>query len=457
MIHPEKPSHFIKMIPAILRKVASPAQAIILCLLLMQSSVYAAEEQKQQEDMYHYLETFANVLSILQDNYVEELQAREAIEGAIDGLLTSLDPHSSYLKPESYREFQDDTNGSFTGIGIEITLRDGVVTVISPIEDTPAQKAGIKTNDKIIKIDGQLTKGKTLFETVKMLRGNKGTEVSLSIYREGAETLKEYSLVRENIPVYSVKSFTIKPGFGYIRISNFQRNTTKEAKDKLKSLQEKTSLQGLIIDLRNNPGGLLDQAVNISDLFLDEGLIVSTRGRKSDQDMSFEANANSTQPDYPIVVLVNEGTASASEIVAGALQDHHRAIVVGTQTFGKGSVQTIIPLADGAALKMTTARYYTPSGRSIQATGITPDVIIEASEPVSSDQQEDQTQQVREADLENHFSNSEIGQEKTSDSIPEDVLSRLQDDNQLQSAFDILKSLALYSSFRNESKTEKAQ
>jgi len=445
------------MMQLLLKKSLRIAQVMLLCTLILQNNVYGVEEQKQQEDTYHYLETFANILSILQENYVEELQAREALEGAIDGLLLSLDPHSSYLKPESYKEFQNETNGSFTGIGIEITLRDGIVTVISPIEDTPAQKAGVMARDKIIKIDGVLTKGKTLFDAVKMLRGARGTEVTISIYREGLEDLRDYTLVRENIPVFSVKSFTIVPGFSSIRISNFQRNTTKEVKKHLAQLQKVSPMQGLILDLRNNPGGLLDQAVNISDLFLDEGLIVYTRGRKSNQDLSFKASDNTAQTDFPIVILVNEGTASASEIVAGALQDHHRAVVVGTQTFGKGSVQTIIPLNDGAGLRMTTARYYTPSGRSIQATGITPDIIIAASAAESSrKEKEDNSKMVREADLENHFSNG-VGDDEDDKGLSADMLSRLQADNQLQSAFDIVKSLVLYASFRDNSKTDTKQ
>jgi carboxyl-terminal processing protease len=445
------------MMQLLLQKSLRIIQLILLCSLLLQNNVFGVEEQKQQEDTYHYLETFANILSILQENYVDELQAREAIEGAIDGLLLSLDPHSSYLKPESYKEFQNETNGSFTGIGIEITLRDGIVTVISPIQDTPAQKAGVKARDKIIKIDGVLTKGKTLFDAVKMLRGAKGTEVTISIYRDGLKDLMDYTLVRENIPVYSVKSFTIVPGFSSIRIASFQRNTTKEVKKHLAQLQKISPLQGLILDLRNNPGGLLDQAVNISDLFLEEGLIVYTRGRKNSQDLSFEASDNVAHTDFPIVVLVNEGSASASEIVAGALQDHHRAVVVGTQTFGKGSVQTIIPLADGAGLRMTTARYYTPSGRSIQATGITPDVLIASSTLKSSGNEEKKNRKmVREADLENHFTNN-VGNEKEDKGLSADMLSKLQADNQLQSAFDIVKSLVLYASFRDNAQAKTKQ
>jgi carboxyl-terminal processing protease len=434
----------------------SAAIGLILSLGVAQFS-QAESSAKEEEDTYRYLETFANILSILQDNYVEDIKAKEAIEGAIDGLLLSLDPHSSYLKPESYREFQNETKGSFTGIGIEITLKDGIITIISPIEDTPADRAGIRAQDKIIKIDGTLTKGRTLFEAVKLLRGEKGSEVSISVYREGEEDLREFTLVRESIPVYSVKSFILKPGFGYLRISSFQRKTTKEVKQHLAELQEAEPLQGLIVDLRNNPGGLLDQAVAVADLFLDDGLIVYTKGKKSNQDLSFEAHENITPVTYPVVVLVNEGSASASEIVAGALQDHKRGVIVGTQTFGKGSVQTVIPLADGAGLRMTTARYYTPKGRSIQATGITPDVIASGSGTPATDPAEKKSSRVREQDLENHFSNASNENETGTSEMTEDVNRRLQDDSQLKSAFDILKSLALYASFTHENTDAAAQ
>lgn len=434
---------------------------IFAVLVLLNGTVphfsYGETSVKEEEDTYRYLETFANILSILQDNYVEEIKAKEAIEGAIDGLLLSLDPHSSYLKPENYREFQNETKGSFTGIGIEITLLDGVVTIIAPIEDTPADRAGIKAKDKIIKIDGALTKGKTLFEAVKLLRGTKGSEVTISIYREGLEELKEFTLVRESIPRYSVKSFTLKPGFGYLRISTFQRNTTKEVKQHLASLQETAPLQGLIMDLRNNPGGLLDQSVAVADQFLDDGLIVYTKGKKSNQDLSFEAHENVTPASYPLVVLVNEGSASASEIVAGALQDHKRGVIVGTQTFGKGSVQTVIPLPDGAGLRMTTARYYTPAGRSIQATGITPDVISPASIKTAGPDGDKTSTRIREQDLANHFNNKEAETPALPAEMAEEVRTRLRNDNQLKSAFDILKSLVLYASFKHDGEGAAAQ
>ena len=350
----------------------------VLMLTMLSSAVNAENDPALETDTYRQLETFANILSILQENYVEEIDAREAVDGAIKGLLLSLDPHSSYLKPESYEEFRTETQGSFTGIGIEITLRDNVITVISPIADTPAARAGIKARDKIVKINGEPTKNKTPLDAVKLLRGEKGTEVTISIYREGEKNLLDVTLVRDTIPLHSVKSFEIMAGFGYISISNFQNNTSTEFKQHLEKLQQSHELQGLVLDLRNNPGGLLNQAVSLADIFLDEGLIVYTRGRNKEQDLTYEAHKERLSLSCPLVVLVNEGSASASEIVAGALQDHHRAVLVGTKTFGKGSVQTIIPLRNGAGLRMTTARYYTPKGRSIQATGIIPDVEVTA-------------------------------------------------------------------------------
>lgn len=425
--------------------------ALLLAFTMVAPALgFAKADLKQEEITYRYLETFANVLSILQENYVEEIETKEAIEGAINGLLLSLDPHSAYLKPENYREFRNETDGSFTGIGIKITLEDGVITVISPIADTPADKAGIKAHDKIIKIDGVPTKGKTPFDAVKILRGPQGSEVTLSIYRDGWDSPKDFTMKRGEIPLVSVKSMVLKPGFGYVRISNFQRSTTKELKKHLKDLQDSTQLQGLILDLRNNPGGLLEQAVSVSDLFIDQGLIVYTRGRNKEQDLTFEAKADNTLDRFPLVVLVNEGSASASEIVAGAFQDHRRGVIVGTKTFGKGSVQSIVPLNDGAGLKMTTAHYYTPSGRSIQVTGIDPDVTIEVQKNQQTAKIEDTRRgATREADLENHFGQPDDPELsiKEQETLSAEAYDKLHGDNQLQAAFDILTSLALYASF----------
>ncbi|MFP3984265.1 MAG: S41 family peptidase, partial [Desulfurivibrionaceae bacterium] len=346
---------------------------------------------------------------------------QEVIEGAIKGMLSSLDPHSSYMKPDQYKELKIETKGSFSGIGIEITLQDGILTVVSPIEGTPAYEKGLQAQDKILKIDGELTKDLSMTEAVEKLRGPKGTEVTISIHREGLNKLKEITIVRDVIPLISVKSKMVEPGYGYIRIRNFQDDTTKEFKEALEKLEEEDELKGLMVDVRSNPGGLLDQAVNISDIFLEEGMIVSTKGRLEDQNMEFKAHKNGKEPSFPIVVLVNEGSASGSEIVAGALQDHNRAIVLGTKTFGKGSVQTVIPMKNGAALRLTTARYYTPDGTSIQATGITPDIEIPSitlPEDALQKKEDSGMSFLQEKDLRHHFMNGQ--DEVESEGIEED-------------------------------------
>ena len=342
------------------------------CLL----SPARAEESKQERDTYRELETFANVLTLIQQYYVDEVDSTKAIGGAITGMLGSLDPHSAYMTPEDFKELEEETAGSFTGIGIEITIRDGVLTAVAPIEDTPADRQGILSGDQILRIDGEMTKSMTLMEAVKKLRGEPGTKVTISVQRQGWPDARDFTLVREAIPLHSVKSLELEPGYASIRVSNFQASTTRDVREALKELRAKRPLQGLVLDLRNNPGGLLDQAVKVADIFLDKGVIVSTRGRDNQEQMLFEAHPDGAPGTYPMVVLVNGGSASGSEIVAGALQDHKRAIVLGTTTFGKGSVQTILPLPDGAGIRLTTAKYYTPSGDSIQATGIKPDMVV---------------------------------------------------------------------------------
>lgn len=413
------------------------------------------------EDTYKNLEVFSNVLSIVQQNYVDEIDTQETIEGAIKGMLSSLDPHSSFLKPDDFKELQVETKGSFSGIGIEITIKDDMLTVVSPIEDTPAFKAGIQAGDRIIKIEDESTKDMSLIEAVKKLRGQKGSEVTISIHREGATDLQEYTLVRDVIPIHSVRSNILEPGYGYIRITNFQRNTAQDLQTKIEELQQEGTLKGLVLDLRNNPGGLLDSSVKVVDIFLDEGIIVSTKGRLKDQNMEFSAHSSGKSYNFPIVILINGGTASASEIVAGALQDHKRALILGTQSFGKGSVQTIIPMADGAGLRLTTARYYTPNGTSIQATGITPDVLVTQFTPKNEEAPKGPMKFLREKDLRHHLDNGgnlkepeeksgppAIDESKlTSDkaALDEKTSERLKDDNQLNTALLVLKSLNVLS------------
>lgn len=435
--------------------------AFLLLFLLSLSSMnnLKATEISQQErqQTYQKLELFSNILSILQDNYVEEIDTDNVIEGAINGLLFSLDPHSSYLPPQSFQELQDETQGSFTGIGIEITIKDNKLTVVSPIEGTPAFEAGLQANDTIVKIEGEWTSDMSPMDAIKKLRGPKGSKVTFSVYREGWDDLKEFTLVRDVIPVRSVRALFLEKGIAYTRITNFQSRTTKDYLTELKNLQKKDAVNAIILDLRNNPGGLLNQAVSVADIFVDSGLIVYTKGRREEQNMVFEARESGSYSDTPLIVLVNEGSASASEIVAGAIQDQKRGLIVGTQTFGKGSVQTIVPLQNGAGLRMTTARYYTPSGRSIQVKGITPDITIDykpISEIEGNGTEEGST---REGDLKNHFRNPSINreqqkpkpiQERTSSSKPAEnmeFIDRLRNDNQVQMALNIIKGISLLS------------
>ncbi len=421
--------------------------SLFLLLFLLSSPVLAENAEDAKTATYKQLEIFSNVLSILQENYVEEIDTKEVLNGAIRGLLFSLDPHSSYMPPESFKDLQEETQGSFSGIGIEVTIKNDLLTVVSPIADTPADLAGLKANDTIIEIDGMNTKNMGPDEAIKKLRGPAGTNVTLSIHREGWDTLKAITLKREIIPIQSVQTDFISPGLVYTRITNFQSHTTTDFKEKLQALKKKHQIDGLILDLRNNPGGLLNQAISIADIFLNKGTIVYTKGRREDQNNVYTAHDNGEKRMYPLVLLVNEGSASASEIVAGAIQAHKRGIIIGAQTFGKGSVQTIIPLPDGAGLRMTTAKYYTPDHRSIQALGITPDVEIPFIACGPSETPAASAKLLKEEDLARHLPGSQmekgIDQKKTALKLE----ARLQTDNQLRTAYNILKSLTLYSEF----------
>ncbi len=419
---------------------------ILVIVLLVPTLVFAEITSTEREKTYKQLEVFANVLSMLQDVYVEEIDSDKVINGAIHGLLYSLDPHSSYLDPEDFKELQNETKGQFSGIGIEVTIKDGLLTIISPIEGTPAAKAKLQAKDIIISIDGEKTKKMGPMEAIKKLRGEKGTKVTISISRQSWNEPKEFTLVRDIIPLNSVNAFYILPGIAYSRITNFQAQTSKQYRKALNDLKEEEPIQGIILDLRNNPGGLLDQAVKISDLFLSNGTIVSIRGRTPEQNTLFQANKKTLFADIPVIVMINEGSASASEIVSGALQAYRRALVLGTQSFGKGSVQSIIPLPDGAGLRITTARYFTPKGISIQAVGITPDITI----PFISYHEESEkamAHQMREVDLPNHFMATAEKTATQKDNVPEsENIQRLREDNQLRLACDIMKSLIFYSS-----------
>ena len=333
------------------------------------------------EDTYEKLKVFTEILSLVQSNYVDDVNSKELIYGAVKGMLETLDPHSSFMSPDAFREMQVETQGSFGGLGIEITVKDRMLTVVAPIEGTPADRAGIHPGDRIVKIEGQFTKDLTLMDAVRRLRGPKGSKVTISILREGQLEPFDVTLVREVIEVKSVRQKELGDGIFYIRIASFQERTSKDLERALEQAQKSNS-NALILDLRNDPGGLLNQAVAVSDMFLDKGqLIVYTRGRQKDQDLRFTAEHASGFPKLPMVVLVNGGSASASEIVAGALQDWKRAVILGTKTFGKGSVQTVIPLSDGSGLRLTTAKYFTPKGRSIHGSGIVPDIVVELPRP----------------------------------------------------------------------------
>ncbi len=399
---------------------------LFLAFFAMLSFMFSGGNAVQRVDAvgkdaaYENLQTFTNILAIVQKNYVEDVTTEQLVEGAINGMLTSLDPHSAYLTPDLYKELQVDTKGSFGGLGIEITVRNGVLTVVSPIEDTPASRAGIKAGDSVIKIDGEFTKDMTLVEAVKKMRGPKGSKVVISIKREGVNSIFDVSLVREVIKVQSVKSKNLEKGYGYIRLAQFQERSSNDVERVLEQWSREGSIEGIVLDLRNDPGGLLTQAVKISDLFLDAGMIVYTDGRLENQKQKYFARRPGSYTDFPMVVLVNGGTASASEIVAGALQDHKRAVILGTTTFGKGSVQTILPLDDSSALRLTTARYYTPSGRSIQATGIVPDIVMENVLMARvGESQNRRTQGLHEANLPRHFQNKKDAPAPTEATEPE--------------------------------------
>jgi len=389
------------------------------------------------------LRTFTEVFSRIKADYVEPVDDKKLLRDAIQGMLSGLDPHSSFLDPEGFKDIRVGTEGEFGGLGIEVTMEDGFVKVVSPIEDTPAARAGLKTGDLIIRLDNKAVKGMTLNEAVKSMRGKPGSEINLTVVREGQPKPLVFTLARAVIKIQSVKHRMLEDGFGYVRITQFQANTgdnLKEAMTRLK-LQNKGNLKGVVLDLRNNPGGVLNAAVAVSDAFLTNGLIVYTEGRVSDAELKFSATPADLANGAPMVVLVNGGSASASEIVAGALQDHKRAVIMGTKTFGKGSVQTILPMTGGAALKITTARYYTPSGRSIQATGILPDVVTEEAKVTRREKGDDS---LKEVDLSGHLENKIKEKPDAKKAAPSVKLDSAGEDYQLQEALNLLKGVSIF-------------
>lgn len=430
------------------RKIGFISLIITIALIGVFVGRWTAEGVKTEGETYESLKIFTEVLSLVQKNYVEEANPKELVRGAIKGMLNSLDPHSSYMTPEAYKEMQVETKGEFGGIGIQIGIKDSHLAVIAPIEGTPADTAGIKAGDRIVKINGESTKDMSLQDAVGKMRGPKGTSVTITILREGLQEAKDFTIVRDIIKIKSVRSKMLEDGIGYVRISQFQELTGADLADALKNL-EKEKANSLILDLRNNPGGLLNGAVEVSGEFIPPGkMVVSIKGRNGEKG---EYITDSKRPYYehPMIVLVNEGSASASEIVAGAMQDWGRSMVLGTQTFGKGSVQTVIPLSDGSGLRLTTAKYYTPKGKSIQNTGITPDIVVKvkAVKPRTA---------IREKDLERHLTNEQKKEDDIEKKTPEEeILPEIEDkegkeDIQLQRAIDVLKGWRVFKGIKEK-------
>lgn len=407
------------------------------------------------EDTYEKLKLFTEILSLIQSNYVEEVNSRDLIYGGVKGMLDTLDPHSAFMPPEAFKEMQVETQGSFGGLGIEITVKDRMLTVVAPIDGTPAERGGIQPGDRIVKIEGQPTKDMTLMDAVRKLRGPKGSKVTIGILREGSPEPMDVTLVRETIEVHSVRSKDLGDGVFYVRLTSFQEKTSKDLEQALERAQ-KAGDTSLVLDLRNDPGGLLNQAVAVSDMFLDKGqLIVYTQGRIKNQDLRFTAEHSNGLPKWPMVILVNGGSASASEIVAGALQDWKRAVLVGTKTFGKGSVQTVIPLSDGSGLRLTTAKYFTPSGRSIHGIGITPDIVVEQPKPELTAAQRQKEEDARRLSVGERPREQRIGeQEGEGVEIGRRDVVDLQKDVQLQRALEILKATRILEKSGTPAKVE---
>ncbi|MCF6322875.1 MAG: S41 family peptidase [Gammaproteobacteria bacterium] len=390
------------------------------------------------EELRAFTEVFANI----KNNYVEDVSDKELLENAIRGMLSGLDPHSSYLDTDAYKELQVGTSGEFGGLGIEVSMEDGFVKVVSPIDDTPADAAGIKTGDLIIRLDDTPVKGLTLREAVNLMRGKPGSDILLTIVRDGTDRPLKITITRDIIQVKSVKYESLEPGFGYVRITQFQSHTGSDLKEAINELKKENNgaLNGLILDLRNNPGGVLNAAFEVSDAFLERGMIVYTEGRINDSALEFKATPDDSLEGAPLIVLINSGSASASEIVAGALQDHKRAVIMGSKSFGKGSVQTILPMNNGAALKLTTARYFTPAGRSIQAEGIVPDIPLDRINLTAANEPE--FAPVTEADLAGHLDSDQESSETDAANIDQqEEKHRVDQDYQLYEALNLLKGL----------------
>ncbi|MEQ3635467.1 S41 family peptidase [Alcanivorax sp.] len=418
-----------------LRAVLISSLLVLTPITALHAQDPALDEQARQQGVpVDELRAFAEVMERIRATYIEEVDDGELLKSAIRGMLHDLDPHSNYLTPDQFEDLQVTTTGEFGGLGIEVTMEDGFVKVIAPVDDSPASKAGIQAGDLILKIDDTFVKGLSLGEAVELMRGEIGSKIDLMVLSQGEEKPRQMNLKRDRIQTHSVKSKMLEPGLGYLRISQFQNNTGDDARKELAKLSKDAPLNGLILDLRNNPGGVLNGAVEVTDLFLDNGLVVYTQGRDKASRTDFNARPGDALNSNPLVVLVNGGSASASEIVAGALQDQERAIVVGNRTFGKGSVQTVLPLSKDRALKLTTARYYTPKGRSIQAEGIAPDIAVD----VVTKLEVRKDIYLREADLPRHLDNENGDSDKQ-----EEGSSLVQEDYALAQALSILKGVVL--------------
>jgi len=412
---------------------------VLLAILLFTgvTGVYSANKKKGQDDLYRQVELFSDTMAIINNEYAEDTKPKDLIYGALKGMLASLDPHSQFMDPETYSELKVDTEGKFGGLGIEITIKDGLLTVITPIEDTPAWKAGIKANDHIVKINDELTREMTLIDAVKRMRGKPGEVVNLTILRDSEKKLMDFKITRDIIKIKDIKQARIlEDGIGYIRLAEFREHTLRELNNVLSSLS-KQKMSSLIIDLRNNPGGLLDVAVKVAGRFIPaDKMVAYTKGRKEGQNFEFFASDKNAILDLPMVILINEGSASGSEIVAGVLQDYKRAIIIGNKSFGKGSVQTVIPLGDGSALRLTTSHYFTPSGKIIHGKGIIPDIVMEAKENNGG-----KLDQAKTAKSEDIFKEIEAADKKNKP--PEDTFD-YKNDLQIMRAVDTLKAIELY-------------
>jgi carboxyl-terminal processing protease len=414
-------------------------------------------DRKLKDDLYSQIELFSYALTTIQADYVEELPPKDLIYGSLKGMLATLDPHSQFLTPDEYKDLKTETQGKFGGLGIEISIRDGLLTVVTPIEDTPAWKVGLKAGDRIVKIEDEITKDMTLGDAVKRLRGKAGTDINITVLRESEFKILEFTITREVIHIQDVKHTQILADkIGYIRLVEFREDSAQEIRKALDELITQGA-DGLILDLRNNPGGLLNVAIKITEEFLTEGkLIVSTKGRRFSQNTETFSENKDHYVDWPMVILINEGSASGSEILAGALKDNRRAIIVGTQSFGKGSVQSVIPMPDGSGLRLTTSKYFTPSGESIHGKGITPDIIVEY---VDAQEEEEEDKEKDDNNVDEIFTNLELEDAEDPEKVKEEkraaeVRERLLNDNQVQSAISVLRGIKVYRTFDDVAQDE---